>query len=232
MVCSSGAPSWRGQYVLLVCSPHRILLSVLSILGVILSPLSQLRDEISALTEDKAEVPFIARHTWTLPASASAIVFAHHDTRLLVALFNGSICIYDHTDVFSGVSGPSSPLHTFQSHTGVITSILPNPEGAPELVAVSRIPSGDSAQQVVEILDINNMSISSAWTSGSSFDSTPVTCMSYFPVHLFEKLMRYSVLVSEGKTDRAGYEERWHYCIHSGRYIHTETRHSAPSLST
>jgi hypothetical protein len=192
-------------------------LSSLSLVDIIASPLSQLREEAVALTEESSEVAFHATNTLSLPGPISVITFAQHDTRLIVGLANGAICVYDCGGLFNGYPLPPSPLHTFETSPCPIMSISPNPEGIPELIAVCRESRSKPGSQAVEILNLADASLTGMWTAGPDLETVPSSSKRYYNFKRNTQLTRsISLVVTERKADRFGVQEWWHCDLYPG----------------
>jgi nucleoporin NUP159 len=141
--------------------------------ALICTPLLQIHEEATSLTEEKAATALQPQRAIPLPAPATAIAFAHRDSRFCVAFNNGSLAIYDSAALCSDVAGPVSPLYVHESNNaGPIIDLAPNPEGMSELVAIIRSNMGPSSGFGVELLNLDQNNIVASWECGDTADTT------------------------------------------------------------
>jgi nucleoporin NUP159 len=172
-------------------------------------PLAPLLESFEASSGDDGESTFTPKRILPLPPAAgpiSFLAFASNNTKLLLALANGSILVYDAVTLLSEGSGDVPVLHTFPaSAPGDIIGVFPNPGGSPELVGVLRRYAGLPGTQIAEVLDVNGMQLVGGWQSGDSPETVPTS--SKRTLRLLKSSLThtvYSVMVSEGQTNRIG----------------------------
>ncbi|KAI0951464.1 hypothetical protein AcW1_008503 [Taiwanofungus camphoratus] len=140
----------------------------------IFSPLFALRSAFASTPTDGGEIEFQPQRRISLLGVPNILTFADNETRLLVALTNGSIMVFDTLGLLT-VDVPS-PLYTFSSSEGVpIRQMFPNPGDMPELIAVLRGNHDSDAFLPVEILDVRNMQSIGGWRGGGTPASSPTT---------------------------------------------------------
>jgi nucleoporin NUP159 len=149
--------------------------------GIILSPLSDLHESISTTSEDDPEPRFTPQRTLPLPSvTPNQIAFALHDTRLVVAIVEGPVAVFDTLRLFSPGNDEVSPLHHFPSTTTTaVRQLWPNPGDLPGLVAIIREPTDVPAAQLVEIIDVEKLTSVGGWKKGADANATPTSCMFY-----------------------------------------------------
>lgn len=104
------------------------------------------------------------------------ITFARGDTRIVAALSNGAVAIFDSAVLFSRGNDTLSPLHVFQSSTpGPVRQLAPNPGDSPELLAVLHEPNTTPGSTLVQVFDLQKLEALVGWSCGAVSDTIPTT---------------------------------------------------------
>lgn len=104
------------------------------------------------------------------------ITFAHGDTRLVAALSNGAVAIFDSAVLFSRGNDTLSPLHVFQASTpSPVRQLTPNPGDSPELLAVLHESNGTPGHTLVQVFDLQKLEAVVGWSCGAVSDTIPTT---------------------------------------------------------
>ncbi|KAJ7220027.1 hypothetical protein GGX14DRAFT_585136 [Mycena pura] len=146
----------------LVPSSVRRVFTTTSANGLIISPLSNLRDAFRNGSND------VFTPNRTLPCNAVAIAFACNGTRLLAGTAQGQILVYDTAGLFSS-SAQVDPFQVYQASSSPLLQILPNPSNESELAQLVATVRADGTVQMLDM----QMETKGAWT-GSDEQSTPV----------------------------------------------------------
>ena len=140
------------------------------VLALILSTLPELRSALTSSSSTESASIFKPRLSVPLPGTPHILVFTQDSSRLLIALTNGSIIVFDSHAIFQG--SPPSPVHTFPSSgSKALCDLLPC-TGDTHHVAVLRTPGDGLA---VEILDVQAMTSLGGWTAGGTPNTNPVS---------------------------------------------------------
>ncbi|CAK5268804.1 unnamed protein product [Mycena citricolor] len=168
-----------------VCSTNKVVLLFLQIIsslrspekylrsqtpkgdGLILSPLSQLRESVK-LGSENVFVPKI-----TLPCAAISIAFGCADSRLFAGTEQGRILVFDTTHLFTS-STPVDPIHVLDTSTSPPLQILPNPSGDHDLSQLLAIVRADGTAQVLSA----QMEHRAGWMGSNAEDSPVVAAWS------------------------------------------------------
>ncbi|KZT70881.1 hypothetical protein DAEQUDRAFT_171504 [Daedalea quercina L-15889] len=139
-------------------------------------PLAQLRSTFTSSTQS-GEIDLITQTRHTLPGPASFIAYAHNETRLVVALADGSLAVYYAQSLLNNT--PANPVHIFPGTAGAsFRKLAPNPGDMSELVAVLRDVGERTDAVAVEVFDIRNMRSVCGWRGGATPNTRP-TAMSW-----------------------------------------------------
>uniref|UniRef100_A0A0W0F345 Nucleoporin Nup159/Nup146 N-terminal domain-containing protein n=1 Tax=Moniliophthora roreri TaxID=221103 RepID=A0A0W0F345_MONRR len=137
--------------------------------GVILSPLSQLRNTIKECSGD--ETFFQPQRTLSFSSSEPNIItFACNETRLIIGFKSGQLVAYDTASILSQGSNEVAPLNILQQSTSPPVEIKPNPNNDSALADLIAVVRKDGS---VELLN-TGFEMQGAWGPGDA-SSTPVT---------------------------------------------------------
>ncbi|KAG8212928.1 hypothetical protein J3R82DRAFT_11286 [Butyriboletus roseoflavus] len=149
--------------------------------ALILSPLADLRSALAAASAEDEQSYRPQRRVPIGGAPPHILTVACNDTRVLLALVDGSIHVYASDQLFSIGDGPVQPIHVFAtSSSATLLSIQPNPGDIPELVAALRDCTNTPGSLAVELFDVQRLVSSGGWMAGKSPSTTP-TSISWSP---------------------------------------------------
>ncbi|KAI0033097.1 hypothetical protein K488DRAFT_85252 [Vararia minispora EC-137] len=146
----------------------------------VFSPLDDLRAQL-ATADGKSQNIFAGLRSFPLTiGTPNYITFAYNDTRLLVALVQGPILVYDATALCSP-GGEVSPLHHFPPTTATaVRQMYANPGDLADLVVILREPDGSPDSQLVEVVSVSSLQSVGGWRGGGTSDTFP-TSVSWSP---------------------------------------------------
>ncbi|KAI0315558.1 hypothetical protein OF83DRAFT_1173706 [Amylostereum chailletii] len=149
--------------------------------SIVFSPLAQLRAELPMGDESKTRAVQPQRVLGFATGTPNHILYALNETRLVVALVEGPVLVYDTSALHRPGTDHISPLHSFPPTTSTaVRQISANPGDLPDLVALLREPDGSGESQLVEVLNVATLQSIAGWRGGGSSETFP-TSISWSP---------------------------------------------------
>ena len=105
---------------------------------------------------------------------------------MVVAYVQGAVAVYDTRTILAD-SAEVNPLIIHQSSTGTAPrELAPNPGELADLVAVLYESGGTPDGQVIQLLDVQQLTVVGGWVSGGTLETTPASSKWYLlEIHVY-----------------------------------------------